>query len=336
MSVQNQEIYQEIVETLQDQKEPEARSVIRQGLFLSKTLTVPLIVINDTAVFVVIGLHGSNILNDIETITARYHLTDPSYFFVQDPDKAMFWDEDYDQLIPVEDLYTGFFNVYFPVISGNMPRLIREGISPAMCAVEEEPSEYSICDERGILSQVRRDAILHAIDEDLKKPLTVKDSLRFSLQKYYTSGDQKYVRKLDAFGREEYCKVSDIDPDEFYKLVLFGGMFGLHRFQDKQYAKGIGYLLTCGMFGMFWLIDLLIVLLGNYRLSDGSYVDHPNYKKAFLLLPAGLLFGAACVAGYYFISKHLYAAAVGGFAESKTAERIASKKAQEMIGQIAK
>lgn len=334
MNIQNAEIFQEVAETIRDQQEPEAKSDLKTGIVIDKDLSVPLVAINDTGVFVVIGIHGNDIRKDIENLTAKFFLPEQSYFFVQDPDRAWFWDEEYEQLIPIKDLYTGFFNIYFAVVSGNMLALQKQGITPAMCAIEEDPAPYDICETRPLVSKVRLDAVRDALAKEADKPVTIRDEMKRSMQRYYISNGTKYVRKLDSFGREEYCRVSNADPDEFYKVALFGGMFGLHKFKDGQILKGIGYLVSGGLFGAFWVIDLLMILLGNYRMADGSYLDRPNYKKALLMLPAGLLFGGMLLAIYYFAVREIYSAMANGIVNSKIVEKYAENKSQELIGQI--
>ncbi|MBQ2917120.1 MAG: TM2 domain-containing protein [Clostridia bacterium] len=39
-------------------------------------------------------------------------------------------------------------------------------------------------------------------------------------------------------------------------IVVFLGMFGIHKFIDKDYKMGIIYLLTGGLFGIGWIIDI--------------------------------------------------------------------------------
>ena len=43
-------------------------------------------------------------------------------------------------------------------------------------------------------------------------------------------------------------------------LCLFLGIFGAHKFYEGKAGRGILYLLTCGIFGIGWLIDLLSIL----------------------------------------------------------------------------
>ncbi len=43
-------------------------------------------------------------------------------------------------------------------------------------------------------------------------------------------------------------------------LCLFFGVFGVHRFYEGKILSGIVYALTGGLFGIGWIIDLLILI----------------------------------------------------------------------------
>ena len=52
-------------------------------------------------------------------------------------------------------------------------------------------------------------------------------------------------------------------------LCLFAGYLGVHRFYTKNWVAGIIQLLTGGMCGIWWLIDLILIAVGTYRDGDG-------------------------------------------------------------------
>ncbi len=43
-------------------------------------------------------------------------------------------------------------------------------------------------------------------------------------------------------------------------LCLFLGMFGAHKFYEGKIISGIAYMLTSGLFGIGWIIDILKIL----------------------------------------------------------------------------
>ncbi|MBR4060659.1 MAG: TM2 domain-containing protein [Lachnospiraceae bacterium] len=55
--------------------------------------------------------------------------------------------------------------------------------------------------------------------------------------------------------------------------MVLGGWFGLHKFMEGNWIRGLGYLLTCGCFGVFYLYDLFSMVCGNYCFKKVSYVE---------------------------------------------------------------
>lgn len=53
-------------------------------------------------------------------------------------------------------------------------------------------------------------------------------------------------------------------------LCLFFGCFGVHRFYVHKTGTGIIWLFTCGLGGIGWLVDLVMILLGAFRDNMGQ------------------------------------------------------------------
>jgi TM2 domain-containing membrane protein YozV len=52
-------------------------------------------------------------------------------------------------------------------------------------------------------------------------------------------------------------------------LCLFFGMIGIHRFYVGKIGTGILMILTLGGFGIWAMIDLIIIIIGSFKDSDG-------------------------------------------------------------------
>ena len=53
-------------------------------------------------------------------------------------------------------------------------------------------------------------------------------------------------------------------------LCFFLGVFGVHRFYVGKIGTGLIQLLTAGGFGVWWIIDFVVILLGGFTDKDGN------------------------------------------------------------------
>ncbi len=55
-------------------------------------------------------------------------------------------------------------------------------------------------------------------------------------------------------------------------LCVFLGYFGVHRFYVGKIATGVLWLLTGGLFGIGYIVDIVVIALGNFSDVDGNRV----------------------------------------------------------------
>ncbi len=81
-------------------------------------------------------------------------------------------------------------------------------------------------------------------------------------------------RRQGARGRDLSAEENYSDKNQVVALLLcfFLGIFGGHYFYVGKAGKGILFLLTFGVFGIGWLIDLIRIACGVFRDRDGCYL----------------------------------------------------------------
>ena len=111
--------------------------------------------------------------------------------------------------------------------------------------------------------------------------------------------------KTDIYGNtyvlknNVYLPASEIDSEYLFKLTLFGGWFGLHNFYQKKYFSGVLYVLTLGRFGIGWLLDLLLMIMGSYKDKEKLYLlplEDKKQKLLYCIIP--LIFIPVSLFGY--------------------------------------
>ena len=78
--------------------------------------------------------------------------------------------------------------------------------------------------------------------------------------------------KIEKEKRKIEIVKSDINANFTTTLLLcfFLGLFGIHRFYTKNYFMGFIQLITLGCFGVWTLIDFILILTGAYKDGEGN------------------------------------------------------------------
>lgn len=83
---------------------------------------------------------------------------------------------------------------------------------------------------------------------------------------YMRSGDKKNIKEHSQF----LCS----SKNRMVALVLciFLGLYGGHYFYVRRFGMGVLYLLTFGLFGIGWLVDVIRIACGTFRDCDDKIV----------------------------------------------------------------
>lgn len=57
-----------------------------------------------------------------------------------------------------------------------------------------------------------------------------------------------------------------------FLLCAFFGVAGFHRFYVGKIGTGIIWLFTGGCFGIGWIVDIIMILVGSFKDSRGDYI----------------------------------------------------------------
>lgn len=97
-----------------------------------------------------------------------------------------------------------------------------------------------------------------------------------ALSSEYTNKNY-FIKKDDAWA-PAFTKNSE----KVFRLALFGGFLGLHRFYLGLFGSGIFYALTLGCFGLGWFFDCLEIIIGSWK-KKGKYLLPMENRKRHII-----------------------------------------------------
>lgn len=99
---------------------------------------------------------------------------------------------------------------------------------------------------------------------------------------------------------ETFRRASERDSEHIFRLCLYGGVIGAHRFAVGRWFTGIVYLLTCGLFLAGWLVDLLQLFMGIQKDKDGFLLCPLEEKvKKLKKFPIGICIAVVAIVVYF-------------------------------------
>ncbi len=95
--------------------------------------------------------------------------------------------------------------------------------------------------------------------------------MAFLLIMYKDSSRAK--RRMDANAKNYAAsKISLKDRNMAFIFCVLFGYLGIHRFYVGKYISGTLYLLTLGLFGIGWIVDIIMIITGSFTDYTDRYV----------------------------------------------------------------
>ena len=95
-------------------------------------------------------------------------------------------------------------------------------------------------------------------------------------QQYAPPAQQQYAQPQQQYAQPVQQVVYASPPKSkivAFILCFFFGLFGVHHFYMGNIGIGVIQLLTCGGFGIWCLLDLIIILCGGYTDGEGRFLQ---------------------------------------------------------------
>jgi TM2 domain-containing membrane protein YozV len=81
-------------------------------------------------------------------------------------------------------------------------------------------------------------------------------------------------------------------------LGVFLGVFGGHRFYVGKIGTGLLQLVTLGGLGIWWFVDMIMILLGKFKDKQGVSIPNVNPKLSWAVFAVVVVIGLASGGSY--------------------------------------
>lgn len=77
---------------------------------------------------------------------------------------------------------------------------------------------------------------------------------------------------------EAYFPCMLVEGKQFFTLTLITGLFGGHKFYTGNFLQGLLYFITMGMLGVGYILDLIMIITGNYSYMSSNLTREGGSK----------------------------------------------------------
>lgn len=242
-----------------------------KGFFASlrdETILVPIIVNGNYGIYAFVeDIEDASEIH--KALCTRFKQKEYVFIFSEAEEGGSFYDDKTGNILDFEDFYGSLYTFRF---NHMVPESMKHDIK--FHSIEEYfEDKYELDLEDGDeeedfyirpwLNNRKVESIDETIIDMKEEPLIYGNYL------YYPDGTVKVKRFVG--NHEAVFDCDNDEPDKKYWRTVFTGWFGLHKFIDRKLGSGFLYLLTCGMCGVFYLLDLCSMAFGSYYRENVDY-----------------------------------------------------------------
>ena len=279
-----------------------------EDLHVSEDLCIDLLVIGPNGVFVFYcleDLNGRKNENYLCTIRQSLGVNRKNlYLFLVSEDKSCVCGEGDEICLDTQELIRAFENMYKNLSRRRSEKKILKLDSLESILKYEREAEgceqaiKKTYEHEGIIYEMELTADENSleVEDSFSESLSVKEQESIARLAEVLKKDKTPhgTRRTDADGQEwvlkentlrlksfdtglmtgkKWFKVSDRDETTMFWITAILGSFGIHRLLNGEIAAFIGYLLTCGGFGILTVLDILQFLTGSAGYEEIQYLE---------------------------------------------------------------
>ncbi len=126
---------------------------------------------------------------------------------------------------------------------------------------------------------------------------TANPSIQPHVNIYVQQSQQQVQQQAQPHAQPQVPVISPVNFMTTFYICCFSGVMGIHRFYVGKTGTGILMLLSFGGGGVWWLIDMIMVLSGVFRDKSNLVIPCTTDERNKALKIAGITFGILFILG---------------------------------------
>lgn len=285
--------------------------VFYEGMYISKTVYINLMVIGSNGVFTFSAIDDEKTIPDkTRQIQKYFSISHRALFSFYVTEDKCFVASPGGSVVECEDIFECFENLYTNLARPEIDRhFLKMDYLADLVKSAEIPEEYKSDNDLNGRTYVH-EGVVFTVQETFEReddgdaeyvvsivPQAEADRIASMAskiagndfpdatyriddegQEWILKDSSVHVNGIDTgfIGEKQWFRLSDRNPEKILLTTALGGFLGLHKIAAGNIASFLVYLLTCGGFGMLTVLDVLQFLTGSAGYTQVDYEEDEN------------------------------------------------------------